>query len=255
MGRPQLSDEERQAGRWLLAIDTSTERAGVALTDGDTSESLAWNARRAQTTTLLRAIQELLRLAQLSMADVAAVGVTVGPGTFNGLRVGLATAKGFVLGQGMPIVGVGTLDATAYPYLLTGRPVAAVAAAGRGRLVTATYLPGPATPESEADAAPFAGWQVDGPTNERVADLAKRLAVLPQGSWLVGELTPAQIAELSPIIQSRLLAVPPGPLRERTPVAVAALAWERWQRGCMDDPATLVPVYLHGQSPAVSRDS
>src|SRR5262245_51453938 len=82
----------------LLAIDSSTDQVGVALLDGESLRGeLAWTAGRAHTTTLLPAIAALLELAGATRADLSAVGVATGPGSFNGLRAGLAVAKGCCL--------------------------------------------------------------------------------------------------------------------------------------------------------------
>src|SRR5687767_11089085 len=79
----------------LLAIDTSSEQGAVALAHGNTVSFRSWPAGRSHTTTLLSEIHGLLSTASLDVADVAAVGVAIGPGTFTGLRAGFGVAKGF----------------------------------------------------------------------------------------------------------------------------------------------------------------
>jgi tRNA threonylcarbamoyladenosine biosynthesis protein TsaB len=124
--------------RPLLALDTSTQTAGVALYADDTLlAEVSWPAGRAQTTALLGEIDRLLCLGGLRPPDLGAVAVATGPGSFNGLRVGLATAKGLAFALDLPLLGVPTLDAAAYPHGGHGRPVRAVIAAGRGRFVSA----------------------------------------------------------------------------------------------------------------------
>lgn len=213
--------------RPLLAIDASTEQAGLALYDGARTAEISWPAGRSHTTSILTEIHHLLGLTGLTAADLAAVAVATGPGTFNGLRVGLAIAKGLVLGLGIPLLGVPTLAAAAFP-LASDRPVVPVVAAGRGRLVWAEY-------RGEGTA-----WHLAvPPRNGTIEELTDQLA---SGTPLVtGEFTPDQAA---------LVAALPGPtliptsLRPRRPAAVAALAWPRWKDGDHDDPATLEPTYL-----------
>jgi len=213
--------------RPLLAIDSSTEQAGVGLFDGERGSELAWHAGRTQTATLLAQIHRLLGLHGLVAADLGAVAIATGPGTFNGLRVGMGIAKGLVLGLGVPLLGVPTLAAAALPHADAGRPVVPVVAAGRGRLVWAEYADGPA------------GWGAALPArNGTVEELIEHLH---GGEAVVtGELDPAQEAAVAAVPGVVLV---PRPLRPRRPGAVAALAWDRHRAGEADDPASLEPVY------------
>jgi tRNA A37 threonylcarbamoyladenosine modification protein TsaB len=124
----------------LLALDTSTLTAGIALYGaGGLLGETSWSAGRAQTTAILGETARLLELAALRPVDLGAVAVATGPGAFNGLRVGLSTAKGLCFALGLPLLGIPTLDAVAYPHGGYGHPVRAVIAAGRGRFVSALY--------------------------------------------------------------------------------------------------------------------
>lgn len=76
------------AEQLLLAIDTSSEVAGLALYDGQWVSELSWHAGRNQTASLLGEIRHILRLNQRDVRDLRAVAVAIGPGSFNGLRVG-----------------------------------------------------------------------------------------------------------------------------------------------------------------------
>jgi len=214
--------------RPLLAIDSSTEQAGVALYDGARGGELSWPAGRTQTTTLLAEVHHLLGLHGLAAADLGVIAVATGPGTFNGLRVGLGVAKGLVLGLGVPLLGVPTLAAVAAAHADAGRPVMAVVAAGRGRLVWAVYGDGPA------------GWgPAAAPKNGTVAALAEQL-VGSAGAIVTGELDAEQEAVVAAVPGVTLV---PRPLRLRRPAALAALAWDRYLAGEADDAGTLEPVY------------
>ena len=218
-------------GRWLLAIDTSSEQAGVAVSDRLRLAEVTWPAGREQTVSVLGATDHVLSLLHLSISDVQAVAVAIGPGTFTGLRVGMSLAKGLVLGLGVPLIGVSTLDAAAFPFRGIGRPVLAAVAAGRGRLVWAAYGAGPT------------GWvrtaEVCNGTAEELAEQADRLG---PGALVTGELTPEQEA----LIQARPgLPLPPRAARIRHPAALAEIAWARFAAGDADDPVDLEPVYVH----------
>ena len=101
----------------ILAIDTATQYAGLALYNQDgiyTEES--WYAGRNHTVELMPRIIRILKLANLKVAALTALAVSLGPGSFTGLRIGLATAKGLALPHKLPVVGVPTLDIVAYPF-------------------------------------------------------------------------------------------------------------------------------------------
>lgn len=93
----------------ILAFDTATDVATSALVDD--GEVLGERASRAQT--LLEDVDALLRQGGARPGDVAALAVGVGPGSFTGVRVGLATARGLALALGVPVAGVSTLTALA----------------------------------------------------------------------------------------------------------------------------------------------
>jgi tRNA threonylcarbamoyladenosine biosynthesis protein TsaB len=82
---------------------------------------------RGHAEALMPMLEEVLRAARLALSDIEALGVTVGPGTFTGLRVGLAAARGIALARGLPLVGVTTLEAIAEP--VAAEPGEAIAAA------------------------------------------------------------------------------------------------------------------------------
>jgi tRNA threonylcarbamoyl adenosine modification protein YeaZ len=97
-------------GRLLLAIDTATTRIVVATgsEDGALLDAADWPAGYRHGETLLPAVERLLAAGGLGRDEIGAVIVGTGPGTFTGLRVGLATAKGIAHGLGRPIVGIPT---------------------------------------------------------------------------------------------------------------------------------------------------
>src|SRR5262249_88991 len=109
--------------RVLLAIDTSTALASVALYDGRVLAEATSIAGQDHSRQLLPRIEDLLGAVQRSKSDLTALGVALGPGSFNGLRVGIATAKALAFARGLPIVGIETLRVTAYPFRRAGRPI------------------------------------------------------------------------------------------------------------------------------------
>lgn len=118
----------------VLALDTCLAACSVALTrDG---EPLAWVTEpmaRGHQERIATMVGDLMASQSLALGQVDRIGVTVGPGSFTGLRVGLAFAKGLALALGRPCVGVGVLEALTASSAETG-PIAAVVNAGRGRV-------------------------------------------------------------------------------------------------------------------------
>jgi tRNA threonylcarbamoyladenosine biosynthesis protein TsaB len=199
-----------------LAIDTSTDRAAIALATEHGVVVHSWAAARAQTTTVLPEIDRLVREAHMTPADVTGLVVATGPGTFTGLRVGLAIAKGIVAASGVPLVGIPTLDVVFAMH--PSEDVIAVLPAGRGRVV----------------------WQVRGesPNNSTIDELIAALKDYADVR-LVGELLPDQAAMLDSA-GVRVLH------QYRDPAVLLQLGAVRIAAGDLDDPVTLQPTYLHG---------
>jgi tRNA threonylcarbamoyladenosine biosynthesis protein TsaB len=98
----------------LLTIQTATPAGSVALTVGEQLlGELLLDVRRPHGSWLLGAIEQLLTAAGITAKDLDGFGVTLGPGSFTGLRVGLATVKGLALAAGKPVAGVSTLQTLA----------------------------------------------------------------------------------------------------------------------------------------------
>ena len=123
-----------------LAIDTSTEVAGIALSSqGEIIAELTWHAGQNHTTELIPNLICILEQTKLHLEDINGVIVARGPGSFNGLRVGMSFAKGLALSLNIPIVGISTLEVEAFPYAFTALPVCPIQNAGRGEIATALF--------------------------------------------------------------------------------------------------------------------
>ena len=125
----------------LLAIDTATSRAVLAVGDAADGSLVAldtWPAGHAHAETLLPRLSALLAANEVTVADVVGVVVGIGPGSFTGLRVGLATAKTLAHGLRRPIVGLGSAAALAAAAGLEGRATVILPAGPRDRYVVST---------------------------------------------------------------------------------------------------------------------
>src|SRR4051812_29396863 len=98
----------------VLAVDTTSERESVALADGGVVVAeVRLRTAEVPSRRILPAIAFVLESAGVAAADVEGYAVTVGPGSFTGIRVGLSTVQGLALAAGRPCLGVSTLDIVA----------------------------------------------------------------------------------------------------------------------------------------------
>ena len=125
----------------LLAIDTASEACSVGVVDGTRVYTRSEDAGRGHAERLLGMIEAVMKEAGLAFADLDRIAVTVGPGSFTGVRVGIAAARGLALVTGTPAIGLTTLAVHAEEARLAlgPRPVLAVVTAGRGELYGALY--------------------------------------------------------------------------------------------------------------------
>ena len=214
----------------LLALDTATQYASIALYDGQTVVAeLNWRSDRRHTVELAPQVDNLLRLAGVAPADLTALAASIGPGSYTGTRIALSYAKGIVLARDLPLIGIPTLDALAYPRLPAPEPLCAVVAAGRGRYCWAVYAPDEIQPRRLTEFG-----------------LDKLPALLPQlqpPMIFVGEVSSDDKAQLDAEWGENAVIVPPA-LAVRRAGALAELAWGRLQAGDVDDPIALNPIYL-----------
>src|SRR5690348_12881490 len=99
----------------LLALDTSTNQSSVALcSENEVYGEYSWYSANNHSVELLGNVQRLLSECHTTMSQLDLVAVATGPGSFNGVRVALTTAKTFSFALKKPLVGVSTLDCIAY---------------------------------------------------------------------------------------------------------------------------------------------
>jgi tRNA threonylcarbamoyladenosine biosynthesis protein TsaB len=214
----------------LLAIDTSTRQVGIALFDGTQilAESI-WISQDYHTAELAPAVENLLKHAKAPFSSLKALGVATGPGSFTGLRIGLALVKGIALACRLPVFGIPSLDITAYAQPVQDLPLAAVLSAGRKRLAVGWYKA-----NNNAWVASKAAELLDAP------GLAERIQ---QPTLVCGELTEEDRRVLGRRYRNVRMASPARSLRR--PSCLAEMAWKRYLTGKADDPNTLAPIYLH----------
>jgi tRNA threonylcarbamoyladenosine biosynthesis protein TsaB len=138
----------------LLAIDTSTTSCSVALFRGDHPLAEAvFTGGKTHSRHLLSMVHRILGEGGCKISDIDGIAVTRGPGTFTGLRIGISTVKGIAAAIQVPVVGVSSLAALAFPLRLLDDPVVAMIDARRGEVYLAQYRGGSGSIEAVASVA------------------------------------------------------------------------------------------------------
>ncbi len=223
----------------MLAIDTSTNYACLALTDGATLlAELNWRVGQRHGSETLERAQWLLREANVDLGNIDAIAVATGPGSFNGLRVALATAKSLAFALGAPLYGIPTLDFIAWGARHSAHPIWSLIDAGRGEVYAACY----------AGAAANEHWtpvpqSINGQPDSYIITTPAELAAQTSGSLVVvGEWRDTMQVALEEALGQRACFV--SPLEVRRGAALATLAGMRAAHNDADDPQTLEPLYL-----------
>jgi len=213
-----------------LAIDTSTGMAGIALVqDGDVLAELTWRCGQNHTVELLPHLDYLLNQTGLSLQSISCVIVARGPGSFNGLRVGISTAKGLALSLGIPIVGISTLEVAAYQHAETGLPICPIFNAGREEIATAMYQ------KKRNKWCQLAA--------EHITTVDTLCSQITTKTLFCGEFIPFVAIQLRKRLGQRAI-IPSSAALFRRASFLAELGQQRLKAGNYDNPATLQPLYL-----------
>ena len=212
-----------------LAIDTSSSIASVALSHkGEVLASLTWQTARNHTIELLPNLVCLLQQAKVALGSVGAIIVAKGPGSFNGLRVGISIAKGLASALNIPLLGVNTLETEAYPFAFTGLPLRPIQKAGREEIATALYR----QKDNE--------WQcLEAENLTTVKVLCRRIK---QKTLFCGEIPPDIISEVQQNLGKQAIISQSNSLSRASSLVI--LGWRKLNKGEQDDPVTLQPLYL-----------
>ncbi|HEX7507470.1 MAG TPA: tRNA (adenosine(37)-N6)-threonylcarbamoyltransferase complex dimerization subunit type 1 TsaB [Polyangia bacterium] len=231
--------------RPLLAFDTSTPTARVALIS-PAGECLVLREKTAarHSANLLALCDEILRGASVRVDELRAIACGAGPGSFTGLRVGLAVAKGLALPSALPLVLLSSLDTLACD-LAAVSPAAQLLLpcidAGKGQVYARMYgvIPGaPPRALGEVD------WVLDpGALCTLAAEGAAGTSLLAGGTGVDRYLDVFRAA----LGENGVAVAVPGP----SAAAIGGLAWDRIRRGDFDDLETAVPRY--GRPPDITR--
>lgn len=214
----------------ILAIDTATRWLGMALHDGTAVVAeLGWRCLNNHTIELTPNLQEMMQRANVSAADLEGIAIAVGPGSYTGLRVGLALAKGLALANQTPLLGIGTLDIVAAAFGPFPGQLWVAAEAGRTRICVAPY-------EWENGR----GWQPSAPATIESWD--ELLPKLEGRVTFAGEITAQAMKKIK--TANKTFQIAPAAISIRRAGYLAELGWRRLRAGDVDDAQTLAPIYL-----------
>lgn len=231
----------------LLAIDTSTNFASLALADGATLlAELNWRVGQRHGSETLERARWLLRGQGVTMSQLDGIAVALGPGSFNGVRVAVTTAKTLAFALGIPLYGIPTLDVIAWGARLAPEPIWSLLDAGRGEIFAACYhaqqsLTTWAPQPLAADA-----------TSPYIITHPQALSARIDGlAIFTGEWRESTRATLAEALGERARFT--SPLMGRRGAWLAEIATMRAQRIDADDPRALEPLYL--RRPAITSSA
>lgn len=216
----------------ILSFETSAKAASVAvLEDGKLVGEYYQNSGQTHSRTVMKMAEDLLANCDLTVGDIDAAAVAAGPGSFTGVRIGVAAAKGFAWGREVPCCGVSTLESMAWASGLLEGVVVAAMDARRSQVYTAAFRMKDGVPERLMDDSAIA-----------VEELGAWLKTVEGRKVLVGDGAQLCYNTLGQEIENLHLA--PEHLRMQRAGGVALAAWERLSRGEAADAAALTPTYL-----------
>ena len=216
----------------ILAFESSAKAASAALLcDGMLLAEYTQNSGQTHSRTLMQIAEDMVKNCDLTAQDIDAVAVAAGPGSFTGVRIGVAAAKGFAWGRQLPLYGVSTLEAMAFGAAVAEGVYCACMDARRDQLYNALFC--------------LKNGEFSRLCEDRalaVSELAEELSQMQEPIWLVGDGAKLCFDALhESLSQLRLL---PEHLRQQKAAGVALCAQRMADAGADGDAKTLAPSYL-----------
>ena len=218
----------------ILSLDTSTPCSSVALTvgtrqNGEVIAALSLTGKVSHSQRLLSAIDWIMRESGINWPDIGGIGVSLGPGSFTGLRIGMATAKGLAAAAGKVLLGVSTLDSLA-AKCVTSRLICSLLDARKKEVYAAFY-------RCSADGL---AERISEPV---VLAPAKLAAAIDEPVLLLGDGARVYGDVLHAILRENCLIAPAG-LHEPSATSLGLLAGELLEKGLVLDLAEGAPMYV-----------
>jgi tRNA threonylcarbamoyl adenosine modification protein YeaZ len=216
-----------------LALDTSTAFASIALSDrGEAIAELTWHSGQNHSRELIPNITYLLDQSKLDSKSISAVFVAIGPGSFNGIRVGISTAKGLAMSLNVPVIGISSMEVEAYPFSCTGLPLCPIHNAGRNEIAAALYI---------------MNKQWTRLKEEHLTTVDTLCQQIKHKTLFCGEI-PDEIIHVMEERLGKLAVIPEFSSRLRRASYLASLGYKRLVKNETDNPVSLQPLYLRPPS-------
>jgi len=219
----------------ILAIETATDVGAVALADGDRLlGEYRLNRRFSHSRNLAVLIQRLLADCEWTWTEIEGIAVSIGPGSYTGLRIGLSMAKGLAYARSLPLTGVNSLDALAYTVESERYLICPLIRFRRQEFYRAFY-------RHLADHFERIG-------DYKIRDLQHLCQEIQKPTLFVGDLSPEIREILSQRLQKKAL-FPSAVHRYSSAFAVALLGAQHFQAGQEENVDHLEPFYMRGFPP------
>lgn len=218
----------------ILSMDTATPCSAVALTfgtrqNGRVLASLSLTGNVTHSRRLFAAIDHLMGEAEVDWAAIDGIGVSLGPGSFTGLRIGMATAKGLAAAAGKPLFGVSTLDSLA-ARCVTSKLICTVLDARKKEVYAAFHRC-----NENGYSERISDMTVMAPEN-LAASISEPVIMVGDGAMVYEELFKKLLGEQ--------VSFAPSQLHEPSASSLGMLAGEMFESGAQLDLAEAVPVYI-----------
>ncbi len=214
----------------ILALDSTAEVSSVCVCEGERLVcEVTVNTGNTHSQTLLPAVEQALKMAELSVNDIDVFACSTGPGSFTGVRIGVATVKGIAYGKNKPCVSVSTLEALAYNLVGCNGLICPVMNARRSQVYNALFKCENGTITRLCPDRALA-----------ISELDEELAGKNENIYLSGD--GYEITEKG--FKNTQIAYVPVRQRYQSAYSVAQIALKKYEAGEYADDATLVPIYL-----------
>jgi tRNA threonylcarbamoyladenosine biosynthesis protein TsaB len=214
----------------MLALETATMTGGVAITRDDLLiGEVRISVKIAHSERLMNSVAWLLKTAHLSVKDVDAFAVSIGPGSFTGLRIGLSTAKGLAYASDRPLIPVPTLDALARAFPFCSAPICPMLDARKNEIYTGLYR--------------WEGGSCNKIVSETAVHPADFLREIRELTLFTGDGAILYRDMIQDILGDKAVFAPPSRILPSA-APVAEIAIEKLRLGAVADPVTITPLYI-----------
>ncbi|HHX56165.1 MAG TPA: tRNA (adenosine(37)-N6)-threonylcarbamoyltransferase complex dimerization subunit type 1 TsaB [Clostridiales bacterium] len=217
----------------VLAIDSSGLVASVAIvTEDELLAEYTINYRKTHSQTLLPMLDEIVKITNIDLKDIDAIAISKGPGSFTGLRIGSATAKGLAMVLDIPIIPVATVDGLAYNLYKSDNVICPLMDARRNQVYTGLYKWIDGEFKVLLEQRPLAIEEI----SEEINKIAEEVIFIGDGIKVFEN----QLKETIKVNYS----FAPAHLSRQRAGAIGALGIKYYKKGIMTDADEFVPTYL-----------